>query len=65
MSHINVRFINSGTRVDEGVFSVEHGEPYLYFGRPALKVKSPFGLGGELVAFYMGDPQGVWVCDLD
>ena len=62
---IKVRFINSVTGVDEGVFPVSHGEPYLYFGRPALKVKSPFGLGGELVAFYMGDPQGIWVCDLD
>jgi len=67
MSHIYVRFINSGFGTDEGLVGVTFSDPFLYMGMPALMVDSPYGLGGKLRAvfsLYRGE-CGEWVCDLD
>jgi len=63
---LNVHFVNRGFGTDEGHHSVELlGQNICEFsGKPVAEVRSPFGLGGSLVAEYAGQREG-WVCDLD
>jgi len=51
------KFINSGTGINEGVFDVNCDAPFLYMGRPAMLVASPFGLAvcsGQLLTAISG-----------
>ena len=63
---LNVHFVNRGYGTDEGRKAVEFlGTAVCEFsGKPLAEIRSPFGLGGTLVAEYEGQREG-WVCDLD
>ena len=66
--HLNVRFVNRGYGTDEGFKQVELlGTAVCEFsGRPLAEIRSPFGLGGTLVAEYETHAGAAnWVCDLD
>ena len=65
MQKLNVHFVNRGFGTDEGHHSVELlGQSICEFtGKPVAEIRSPFGLGGSLVAEYEG--RSGWVCDLD
>ena len=66
MTTLNVHFVNRGWGTDEGIKKVELlGQSICeHSGKPVAEIRSPFGLGGSLVAEYPGQHEG-WVCDLD
>ena len=59
-----VHFINRGYGTDDGHKSVEVlGFNVCEFsGKPVAEIRSPYGVGGTLVAEYTGKE---WLCDLD
>ena len=68
MTTLNVHFVNRGFGTDEGFKQVELlGQSICEFsGKPVAEIRSPFGLGGSLVAEYSTHAGvGGWVCDLD
>ena len=68
MTTLNVHFLNRGYDTDYGVKKVELlGQSICEFtGKPVAEIRSPFGLGGSLVAEYSTHAgAGGWVCDLD
>ena len=66
MTTLNVHFINRGYGTDEGYKKVELlGQSICeHSGKPVAEIRSPFGLGGSLIAEYVDHYEG-WVCDLD
>ena len=63
-----VHFINRGYGTDDGHKSVELlGQSICeHTGKPVAEIRSPFGLGGTLVAEYSTHAGvGGWICDLD
>jgi len=65
MTTLNVHFVNRGFGTDEGFKKVELlGQSICeHTGKPLAEIRSPFGLGGSLVAQYEG--REGWDCDLD
>jgi len=59
-----VHFINRGYGTDDGHKSVDVlGFNVCEFsGKPVAEIRSPYGVGGTLVAEYTGKE---WLCDLD
>ncbi len=62
---LNVHFVNRGYGTDDGFKACELlGTAVCEFtGKPLAEIRSPYGLGGTLVAEYEGNYK--WVCDLD
>jgi hypothetical protein len=61
---LNVHFLNRGYDTDYGVKKVDVISNSIceFTTKPLAEIRSPFGLGGSLVAEYEGKE---WVCDLD
>ena len=65
---LNVHFVNRGYGTDEGFKQVELLSTAVceFSSKPLAEIRSPFGLGGSLVAEYETHAgAGKWVCDLD
>jgi hypothetical protein len=65
---LKVHFVNRGYGTDEGFKQVELLSTAVceFSGKPLAEIRSPFGLGGSLVAEYEAHAgAGKWVCDLD
>jgi len=61
---LKVHFLNRGYDTDYGVKKVDVISNSIceFTTKPLAEIRSPFGLGGSLVAEYEGKE---WVCDLD
>ncbi len=61
---LTVHFVNIGFGTDDGVKSVEMLSTgiCMHTERPVAEIRSPYGVGGTLVAEYTGKE---WLCDLD